>query len=215
MKKGIKAGTIGAEVAAARESKGLEVEDIHRKTGLSLDFIKDIEAGAYNKIPHDAYTLAGFKKLANCVGLDGEEACRRYLGERGEVSGNGQLRRSHKQRPSVVTSTLLAQTLMVAAIVGILVYIIYQVIAATSSPDLEIVFPGENQTVHGDTVEVIGKTDPGSTVTIDGQGVNLDDDGSFSYEISLPSGVHTIVIESESDLGRSTEVSHTFNVSTD
>lgn len=212
MKKDIKTGVIGASIAASRFERGLEEEDIHNATGLSVVFIQRVESGDYDQLPHDAYTLAGFKKLAEYVGLDKDEATAVYIEERGELTDNKELRRSHRHRPSIVTTTILARLMLIVAIVAISGYIFYQVLAATSSPDLEIVFPGENQVIQGESVELVGRTDPGSTVTIDAQGVSLEDDGSFTYELSLPPGTHTVVIESESDLGRSTTITRTFVV---
>ncbi len=212
MKKDTKTGVIGASIAASRVELGLEEEDVHSATGLSIEFIQQVESGSYEQLSHDAYTLAGFKKLAEYVGLDKDKATAIYLDERGEPIDNTELRRSHEHRPSIVTSTLLARVTMFMAIAGISAYIFYQVLVATSSPDLEIVFPNENQEIKGESVELVGRAEPSSTVTIDAQGVSLEDDGSFTYELFLPPGTHTVVIEAESDLGRSTTVTRTFVV---
>jgi hypothetical protein len=63
--------------------------------------------------------------------------------------------------------------------------------------------------VIGETIEVVGKTDPDATATINGELVSLNEKGEFRYQLKLTKGQNTIVVEATSKRGRKTEITRT------
>lgn len=205
-------GRIGAILAEARVDSDQEPEDVSRASGLKTEFIHDLEAGAYERMAHDALTLASVKKYAYYVGIDPETSSRQYLEERGELPPAESLRRIHQQRTPIVTSSILWQLSVAAALLAIVVYIIFQLVTAMGEPNLSVVFPEENQVIYGEAIEIAGVADPESVVRIDGNSVFTDTDGSFRYEIEVSEGRHTLTVQARDDLGNTTEMSRTFIV---
>lgn len=78
-------------------------------------------------------------------------------------------------------------------------------------PKLELSSPSDGQSFNKNQVEtdnsirVIGKTDSGATVTINGFIAVLDESNNFSYTLTLQNGENNIKVVAKDDAGNSTE----------
>lgn len=202
--------TVGAVLASQRTKLDREVSDVAARTGLSEQFIIDVESHRYEVLPHDVYTLNGVRKYATELGMEESSIKEQYLGERGDLPRLASLRRSPRHAAPIVTSTWLLRGLVALAALTVVAYIGYQVIAAAGKPQLNVIFPRENQVVYTDEIEVVGRAQAGATVSIDGHRITVADDGGFRYALTLPEGRHTIRVRAENDLGRSSQVTRRF-----
>ncbi|MBI2448205.1 lamin tail domain-containing protein [Candidatus Microgenomates bacterium] len=79
-------------------------------------------------------------------------------------------------------------------------------------PELVISSPNDESVVIDPNITVIGDTDPGATVEIDGQDTPVDDDGHFEAEIILDPGDNTIdIVASDEDGSTSESISVNYN----
>ena len=62
---------ISQQIKAAREQKGVVLEEIAKSTRIGLNYLRDIEQGKFDFLPRP-YVLAFTKTFANYLGLDGE-----------------------------------------------------------------------------------------------------------------------------------------------
>src|SRR3990170_6869032 len=85
--------TVGERLRAAREEKGLRLEDIAAQTRIPQRHLESLETSSWDKLPAPTYTVGFAKSFASAVGLDRAE-----IGEqlRAEMGG---------QRPAVATTT--------------------------------------------------------------------------------------------------------------
>ncbi|KKW00347.1 MAG: Peptidoglycan-binding lysin domain protein, partial [Candidatus Amesbacteria bacterium GW2011_GWA1_48_9] len=90
-------------------------------------------------------------------------------------------------------------------------YLFYQYRLLTGPPSLEISSPTGTLSVNQSTLEVIGKTDPEATISVNGQLVALDKGGSFSLRIPLELGSNEIVVTAIAKSGRKSTISKTVN----
>jgi len=60
-----------------REEKGLSLDEIHRKSRLSLEYLRAIESGKIDKLP-EGYERIYLKRYAKEIGLDEEEVLRDF-----------------------------------------------------------------------------------------------------------------------------------------
>jgi cytoskeletal protein RodZ len=65
--------TVGERLKAAREEKGLNLEDIAAQTRIPLRHLQSIEVAAWDKLPAPTYTTGFAKSYATAVGLDRTE----------------------------------------------------------------------------------------------------------------------------------------------
>lgn len=86
------APTVGERLRAAREEKGLRLEDIAAQTRIPQRHLESLETSSWDKLPAPTYTVGFAKSFASTVGLDRVE-----IGEqlRAEMGG---------ERPAAVTT---------------------------------------------------------------------------------------------------------------
>ena len=70
---------VGLELRQARERQGMSLEQISRKTKISLRVLRAIEASDETALPARVFTRSFVKTLAEEVGLDPDSTMRRYL----------------------------------------------------------------------------------------------------------------------------------------
>lgn len=63
--------TIGERLKAAREEKGLGLDDVARQTRIPIRHLEHIERGDWESLPATTYSIGFARSYANTVGLDG------------------------------------------------------------------------------------------------------------------------------------------------
>ncbi|HEY0413501.1 MAG TPA: helix-turn-helix domain-containing protein [Allosphingosinicella sp.] len=83
--------TVGERLRAAREEKGLSLEDVARQTRIPIRHLEHIERSEWDAMPAVTYSVGFARSYANVVGLDGTEVgaeIRQELGlSRGAATG--------------------------------------------------------------------------------------------------------------------------------
>ncbi len=69
---------IGAMLKAAREEKGLSLDEIQMVTKIRYKHLEALEAGDFDKIPGEVYVKGFLVNFAKNVGLDGEQILQKY-----------------------------------------------------------------------------------------------------------------------------------------
>ena len=82
---------IGGELRTARERLGWDIEAVAEALRLKPSFIRAIEQGDLAGLPAPAYTVGFVRTYATALGLDPNEAIRRFRGERDEVNRKTEL----------------------------------------------------------------------------------------------------------------------------
>src|SRR5574338_1544025 len=62
--------TVGEQLRAAREEKGLNLEDIAAQTRIPRRHLESLEASDWDKLPAPTYTIGFAKSYASAIGLD-------------------------------------------------------------------------------------------------------------------------------------------------
>ena len=75
--------TVGERLRAAREEKGISLEDIAAQTRIPLRHLESIEAADWDKLPAPTYTVGFAKSYAAIVGLDRAEIAEQLREEMG------------------------------------------------------------------------------------------------------------------------------------
>ena len=90
---------VGERLRAAREAKGLSLEDVASQTRIPRRHLEAIESGDWSRLPAPTYTIGFSKSYASAVGLDRNE-----VGEeiRDEIGGT---------RPAVATMSEMSEPL--------------------------------------------------------------------------------------------------------
>jgi transcriptional regulator with XRE-family HTH domain len=75
--------SIGEFFRQVRETKGLTLDDVASKTRIHPDFLIALEEGNFTKLPDQVFAKGFVRSYARSLGLDEEEAMRRFEGSAG------------------------------------------------------------------------------------------------------------------------------------
>lgn len=200
---------IGAQFQEERKKQNLSLEEVARATKIRVDFLSAIERGDYKKLPGASYAHGFVRNYARFLGLPVEKSLalfRREYDEKKsiEVLPHGLTNQGEFSLPKfrVGRSTILIGIVLVI----IVFFLLFQYRSAFFNPDLKVETPAENQTINSLTVEIKGKTDPNSTLSVENEQVPIEKNGSFKKEITVFPGRTSIDFQVENKFGRVTSL---------
>lgn len=75
--------SVGYYLRRAREVREIELEDIAKKTKISVRFLKAIEEGKWHLLPGDVFVKGFIRAYAQFLGLNSDEIVEKYVQEKG------------------------------------------------------------------------------------------------------------------------------------
>lgn len=198
-------------MAQKRESLNKTLEEVEKETKIRAKYLAALEKGEYGKLPTDTHCIGFLKNYSEYLELDQEEIIELYKKER-DVKVNikqaisPQKKEKFKYPRMILTPKILVIYSIILASLGVALYIGWQVKILTAAPKLEVSSPAGNMTAEGDSIEIIGKTDPGADIYINGSPINISPDGSFKEKITLQNGLNVIQVKAKNKVGKETEV---------
>lgn len=201
--------SVGNTFKTARKLRRLQLSVVSKEINIPVKVLRALEAGRYNELPHNVYTLGFVRRYAKFLGLSSATAGKKYLLERGPLPKSSQrLTRQALKKPVVGTRVILVVSLAMVTLV-VAAYITWQIFILTGPPTLELTEPSNNQSVKSPSTNVSGQTTAGADIYVNGQSVYVGDNGSFLTSINLQSGVNTVRVEARNKRGKSTVLERT------
>lgn len=200
---------IGPSFAEERKRKHLTLEEVAKATKIREEFLIAIEQGNFKSLPSSTYAYGFVRNYAKFLGLPVERSLalfRREFDEKKNIEvlpiGLANPREYSVPRFRIGKSMFLVGLTFFIVVA----FLIFQYRAAIFNPGLSVEYPLENQTVNSVNIEVKGKTDPNSTLSIDSEDVSVESDGTFKKVITVFPGNAVINIRAENKFGRVTSV---------
>ncbi len=199
--------TVGEILRNAREKKKLTIEQVEKATKIRSKFVLALEANQFEKLPGPTFARGFVKNYAVYLGLPPEETLAFY---RRQATGNplsiipkspietGKNGILTPQRFTVVSISLL--------LLVFFAYLAYSYWQFAGTPVLIVNNPVNNLVMTQDSVEVVGKTDPGATLSINNQLVVISENGSFDIKVPLSPGINTLTVIASNKFGKKTTV---------
>lgn len=208
--------TVGQILKEVRESKYYTLDEIEKATKIRKELLQALEADDYNKLPPPTFVQGFIKNYGKFLKLDSEKLLAVFRREFAD----------HKHPPRVldawtnpldkrkfrVTPAKALAGVVLVLIVAFLIYLWFEFRFLVGAPFLEISQPSDQETIAGEVVRVVGRTDPEAKVTINNQEVTVALTGSFSEEIKLTESVNTIEVKAVSKNGQESSVDRTVYV---
>ncbi|MEZ0368620.1 MAG: helix-turn-helix domain-containing protein, partial [Candidatus Sericytochromatia bacterium] len=72
------AATIGSLLQAARQQRGLSLEEIAQRTFIKLHYLQALEEGLFDRLPAPVYTSGYIRQVARMLGLDDVPLIQQY-----------------------------------------------------------------------------------------------------------------------------------------
>ncbi|MFC1686428.1 RodZ domain-containing protein [Patescibacteria group bacterium] len=203
--------TLGEYLKKSRQNKGVSLALAERELKVRKDYLSLLEKEEFDKLPANVYTKGILKAYTAFLGLDYEkEVLPLYKRERGiHTSVHGEKKPSKvditmqlKTPRFILTPKTIIAFIVVVFVLGLGFYLWYQFSAFASAPELSLSQPEEGLNLTTSLVTVVGKTNPGVELFINGQKIALSEDGSFKNQVSLQEGVNIVEVVSRNKVGK-------------
>jgi cytoskeletal protein RodZ len=206
--------TEGEESAAfllrsSREEKKLSLEEISRKTGIKIAYLSAIENDDYHQLPGGIYKKTFLRKYAACLGVTLPDSNEKSVSERKQPDREKKDVFSRKKisvREMLVFPKILRNTLIVFFFFTLLFYLGFYLKSSFSLPKMEIFQPPDSLTTTNNFIEVVGRTESRTQVTINDLPILQDKDGNFRKTVELKTGINTIIISAQNKYSRKSTI---------
>lgn len=199
---------VGDMLKAAREAKGMALNDVHKFIKIHPKYLAALEDNNY-KIFSSPVHIKGFLKVyASFLNLNVDDVLAFFRREYDETKMNKIRIIKPIENPRVFitpTSVMVFATLVL--VLGFFSYLFYQYKSFTGAPALIIEKPAADTTSAVETYEVVGKTDRDSNIFLNGQKISVNPDGSFATKLDLSEGMNTLNFLAVNKLGKETKLS--------
>lgn len=198
---------MGARLRSARRRKKLTLEVAEHTTHIRIKYLKALEKDDLNAFPSRIYALGYARRYGDFLGFDAEKIEGDFKDEFGSTSvftPKGQRSKTILPR-LLITPRLIIGIVIFILVAGIITYIGISVSHLSQPPGIEITAPGQD-TLTVPSAKIEGETEDTAVVEINGQLVNVDDNGHFSQIVELNPGVNNFEITAKSRVGRESSV---------
>lgn len=203
--------TLGEKFKKVREHNRLDIKEISEELQVRVKYLELLEQGHFDRLPADVYVRGILKNYAGYLGIPVDQALKLYDKERdvyNNVKESEERKEQHKTgTPKVVITPRTIKVILVIFIaLGFFIYLLWQVVNLTSAPELTIISPAADETIDSSTLDIVGNAEPETIVTINGQQIGIERDGSFRETVSLQEGINIVRISAVNKLGRETVI---------
>lgn len=199
---------LGAILSQKRQLLDLTLEEVQIKTGIKSSFLKALENGKWSELPPEVYVQGYLKSISKLYGLELAKVVRLYKEEQEfkPIKTDPAKIQTEINTKVSVTPRSLAGVAALALFLLAIGFLGGQIRALTGAPKLTVTNPRGDEQILADSVVVAGRTEPGTTVTINNEPVAVNNDGSFSQNLHLTLGENEIIVKSLNRFNKSSEV---------
>lgn len=205
--------TVGQILKEAREQKVYTLEQVEKAIKIRKELLVALESDNYKKLPPPTFVRGFIKNYASFLGLDAGKLLAIFRREFAEDRHKPYVMDAFSNPVETprfkLTPNQLIGGVVVLIVLSFFVYLWVQYRGLVGAPQLVITSPQDQMTVSDPNLEVIGKTDTEVKVLVNSQEIQVDSEGNFKEQITLPSQVNKITIDAISKFGQKTEVERT------
>lgn len=198
-RKKVESLTLGEKLKKMRADLRMSLVEVSRATRIQVKYLEYLETGAYDKLPADVYVRGFLRSYARHLNIDEQAIVNLYERERNIQRNLGRdtkppATQSFAPATFVITSRTFLYSLIGLLLLGAFAYLFREFKSFASEPMLVILSPENGTMIESDESLIMGRTDRGATVTMNGQRVFVDNDGAFQEKLVLQPGINAITI---------------------
>lgn len=197
--------SFGERIKKARLNAGLTQEKVSQTLSVPLKYLENLENGELEKLPSPVYIKGFLRKYAKILEINTEALINEY---EGELRITRHLNLSPQSLPALKYQRFIVTPKTLSLFFGLIIlflvigYLFYQLHFLVSPPKLEVFEPVDDFITSNVLIKIIGQTEPGSRLTINGESSYLNTEGRFEQEIILSQGLNNIKIEATNRFGK-------------
>ena len=200
------------KLRTAREELGLSKEKAAQLLNFPAKYLDYLEKGELDKLPADVYNKGFLRKYAKALDIEPELLVLEYEKEMKIIRHLDKGFKEHQSLPSLRSSRWIVTPKTLGLGVGIIIfllvvgYLAYQLHFLISPPSLTVFEPTPDSIAENSILTVRGEAEISAKLTINGQMVYVDKDGSFKQEMTLSQGLNVIRVEAANRFGKTNSV---------
>lgn len=193
--------TLGDELRAWRDKRGLSIKQAAEKTNLQEKYIRAFEQNNYEELPELLYARNFLKSYVQALGLKESKFLKTFETEWNLMHKTKGAATNTKPSRGLTASQLLVGprivTIILAGLVGlaIIVYLGWQINALLKPPELSISYPRDDMITGQAHIEIKGQVEAEAFIEINDQEVITDSEGNFSHPLDLQRGLNIVTIK--------------------
>jgi len=191
-----------------REESGFSKEKIAELLNFPVKYLDCIEKGELDRLPADVYAKGFLRKYAKILDIEPDLLVLEFEKEIKIIRHLDKGFNEHPSLPSlrsrrwIITPKTLGWGAGVVLFLLVAAYLAYQLHFLISPPSLTVLEPAPDSIVENSVLTVKGEAEISARLTINGQMVYVNKDGSFKQEITLNQGLNVIRIEAANRFGK-------------
>lgn len=189
-------------LVAALRARGLTAEKLAEMTGVSERFLESLIEDKFEALPSLPYVRGYLIKIADALGLDGEELFKEYLKDNEMVKRSGKNDRLPENRFKTprLTGKLLIPIILILAVI---LYLVLRIPVFGGANGLLLRnLEGEITYSESSVFAVSGRIGDSYKLTLNGERIYPDEEGNFTAQVELKEGFNTLVFGVKKFLGK-------------
>lgn len=186
--------SVGEILKKERDKKGLTLRQIEKEIKIREKTLRAVEENNWNFFSSKIYITGVIRSYSQYLGLDTQKILAFF---RRDFESTDNVHIHNHVAPGYLTpqSKKLMTLSLFLIIVLFLSYFGYQLKQFLSPPKIVILSPQGDKVRSDDLIKIVGKTEKEATVTIYGEKVYPNKEGTFEYSFPVRDGKNELVIE--------------------
>lgn len=201
--------SFGAKLRALRRDRGLNYDQTAEATRLPRRIIEAFERDDFSALPESVYARHFLKTYVRFLAGDEAYFLDCFDQARGTCDFVDPLllpRRMVRRAWFLVTPRIFRYVGFSAVALLIFGYLGFEVKRIVTPPSVEITMPYDGLATDDATVKVAGRVFEEAEVTIDGEQILLNQDGTFVAEVDLERGLNLITVEAKKRYSKTSRI---------
>jgi cytoskeletal protein RodZ len=197
--------TIAEKLRTARQEKNISLTDAAKKLSINPDYLTALENGDYAALPGGVYGKTFLREYSSWLGLNSEHLLEKFQKEKGEADSADKdvfSKKKIKRSELVIFPKILKNIFLLAVAAIFFLYLGYYLMKTFSLPKIEIYQPPDNLVTESNIVDIVGRADAKTQITINGIQTLKDGAGNFTKRIDLKKGINIIIISGQNKYSR-------------
>ncbi|HLD26780.1 MAG TPA: helix-turn-helix domain-containing protein [Patescibacteria group bacterium] len=201
--------TTGKFLKSAREQKGYTIQQVEKFTKIRSKNLDAIEHSKWNQFSSRTYIVGMVRSYGKFLKIDETQLLgifRREYEEKNTAHKQNVIQKKHFTPPIHRTFRIITLILIILLIT----YFGYQLTLFFSPPRITLISPSRTEFKNEKKIELVGKTNKESIVTVNGERVYQDKENIFKIFVPLVNRENTVLIEVVGSNGKKTVLKRTF-----
>lgn len=196
----------GNKLRLSREAKNISLEQAAKHLRIRKEYLKALEEDQYELLPNGLYGKQFLKKYCRLLKLNYKQILADSPLADNDFNTNPFSKKIPRARNFLVFPKLIRNIALIIVFLIFLLYLLFYFKQLSSPPKLIIEYPEKNLVTNSYSIIVKGVSDPETEIIINGSIIMSNQDGSFTKDIQLKSGLNTINISAKKKHGRTINV---------